>query len=306
MLSSPNLIVVTGPTATGKTAFAAHLAYRLNGEIISADSRQVYRGMDLATGKDISDYIVEGQNIPFHLVDIMDPGYEYNVFEFQQDFLNTYQKIKSGNKIPVLCGGTGMYVESVLKGYKLIQVPQSKSLRSELSEKSTDALIRILESFKVPHNKTDTSDRKRLVKAIEIQTYYRDHPEIDMDFPKITSVTFGIYFERQVIRQRITERLRARLDAGMAEEVRALLGKGLTPDQLKFYGLEYRYLTQYIIGEIKYEEMFRLLNTAIHQFAKRQMTWFRRMEKQGIKIHWIKGDLPMEEKIAVALAQIKQ
>jgi len=300
-----NLIVVTGPTATGKTTFAAHLASQLNGEIISADSRQVYRGMDLATGKDFNDYIVDGKTIPHHMVDIVDPGYEYNVFEFQKDFLTVFDDINNRNKLPVLCGGTGMYIESILKGYRLIDVPENKNLRTELSTQTQQELIDLLNSFKVPHNITDTEDTQRLIRAIEIQEYYKNNPEINTSFPEIRSIVFGIHFEREVIRERITQRLKERLDKGMANEVKVLLQRGLTADQLKFYGLEYRFLTQYIIGELSYEEMFKLLNTAIHQFAKRQMTWFRRMEKQGFKIHWIDGDLPIEIKVDKALSIFK-
>ncbi len=296
-----NLIVVTGPTATGKTAFAANLAHQLNGEIIGADSRQVYRGMDLATGKDINDYIVEGNPVPYHLVDIVDPGYEYNVFEFQNDFLKVYNDISSRGKMPVLCGGTGMYIESVLKGYKLIQVPDNEILRKKLNNKTDSELVELLRSFKEVHNVTDIEDRKRLVRAIEIQTYYKEHPEIDTFFPKFNYVIFALNFGRQIIRARITERLKIRLDQGMENEVKELLDKGLTPDQLKFYGLEYKFLTQYVIGEISYDEMFKMLNTAIHQFAKRQMTWFRRMEKNGYKIHWIDGNLDLNEKLKFAI-----
>jgi tRNA dimethylallyltransferase len=299
-----DLIVVTGPTATGKTSFAAHLAHKLNGEIISADSRQVYRGMDLATGKDFTDYMVDGEIVPYHLVDIVDPGYEYNVFEFQNDFLNVYKDICSRGKMPVLCGGTGLYIESVLKGYKLIQVPENESLRNKLKENSDEELVKILLSFKVPHNVTDTENRKRLIRAIEIQNHYLENPGLDTSFPQLNYVIFAIHFERPIIRERITARLKSRLDAGMADEVRDLLGKGLTPEQLKFYGLEYKYLTQYVTGEISYEEMFRLLNKAIHQFAKRQMTWFRKMEKSGYPIHWIDGGLPVSGKIDLALAHI--
>lgn len=301
----PKLIVVTGPTATGKTRFTAHLACKLNGEIISADSRQVYRGMDLATGKDFTDYIVNGQEIPYHLVNITDPGYEYNVFEFQKDFIRVFNDISGRDKTAVLCGGTGMYIEAVLKGYQLIKVPENTELRKDL-EKQTDAeLIAKLKSFKTVHNITDTSSRNRLIRAIEIQTYYQNHPEIVSDFPEFRPVIFGVHFERSIIRERITRRLKQRLEEGMVEEVKVLLEKGLTPDQLKFYGLEYRYLTQYVTGELSFDEMFRLLNTAIHQFAKRQMTWFRRMEKQGIKIHWIDGQLEIDEKIHHAIEIIR-
>lgn len=295
------LIVVTGPTATGKTSFAAHLAHRLNGEIISADSRQVYRGMDLATGKDLEDYRVEGTFIPHHLVDIHDPGYEYNVFEFQKDFLQVYNDLIKKDCLPVLCGGTGLYIEAVIKGYRMHPVPKNKTLRSELKEKPIPDLVDILKSFKVPHNITDTEDRDRLIRAIEIQVYEKERPLVDSSFPIFSPVVFGIWFERDVLRQRITDRLHRRLDMGMVDEVRELLGKGIRPEQLTFYGLEYKYLTKYVIGELSYDEMVRLLNTAIHQFAKRQVTWFRKMERQGTKIHWIHGLLPMEAKLERAL-----
>lgn len=300
------MLTVLGPTATGKTSFAAHLACNLNGEVISADSRQVYRGMNMATGKDFKDYIVNGETIPHHLIDIVDPGYEYNVYEFQHDFLKTYEDIITRGKLPILCGGTGMYIESVLKGYKLINVPENPKLRSELEKNSKEELVKLLKLFKTPHNITDTKDKKRLVRAIEIQHYYNDHPEIDTSFPEIKNIIFGLRFERQIIRERITERLKKRLNEGMVDEVKNLLDRGLNPEQLKFYGLEYKYLTQYVTGEIPYEEMFRLLNTAIHQFAKRQMTWFRKMEKTGHKINWIDGNLSMKEKVKSALEILKQ
>ena len=298
------LIVVTGPTATGKTSFAAHLAARVNGEIISADSRQVYRGMDLATGKDLGDYMVEGKAIPFHLVDILDAGYEYNVFEFQQDFLRVFRDVSDRGKYPILCGGTGMYIESVLRGYRLVRAPENKALRSELQERSMEELISMLKSFKVPHNVTDLADRERLIRAIEIQTHEQEHPSSSLSFPGIDARVFAIRFERQEIRERITSRLKSRLDKGMVNEVKVLLEQGVTTEQLKFYGLEYRYLTQYAVGEISYDDMFRLLNTAIHQFAKRQMTWFRKMERAGVKIHWIDGHLRMADKVEMALMQL--
>jgi tRNA dimethylallyltransferase len=300
-----NLLVVTGPTATGKTAFAANLAQRLNGEIISADSRQVYRGMDKATGKDFNDYNVNGIQIPYHLVDLVEPGYEYSVFEFQQDFLKAFHSVTERGKLPVLCGGTGMYIESVLKGYRLIKVPENPVLRKQLEVKTNFDLTQLLKSFKVPHNLTDINDRKRLTRAIEIQQYCTDHPETDRSFPEIRPIIFGIRFEREELRHRITHRLKARLEAGMVDEVKALLAKGLKPDQLKFYGLEYKYLTQYVTGELRYKEMFRLLNTAIHQFAKRQMTWFRKMEREGAEIHWIDGRLSIDEKLTATCSIIE-
>ncbi|MCD4664726.1 MAG: tRNA (adenosine(37)-N6)-dimethylallyltransferase MiaA [Bacteroidales bacterium] len=295
------MIIILGPTATGKTTLAANLAYKTGGEIISADSRQVYKGMDLATGKDFSDYIVEGKTIPYHLIDIVEPGYEYNVYEFQKDFIKVYNDIVSRGKKPVLCGGTGMYIESVLKGYKLVKVPENLKLRQNIEQKTNEELINILSSFKAPHNISDTKDRNRLIRAIEIQSFYTDHPETDFSFTKINNVIIGILLNRSIIRERITARLKKRLEEGMIDEVKNLLEKGLRPDQLKFYGLEYKFLTQYVIGEITYENMFRLLNTAIHQFAKRQMTWFRKMEKMGYKINWIDGELPMDQKIKAIL-----
>jgi tRNA dimethylallyltransferase len=300
-----NLIVVTGPTASGKTAFAAQLALPLNGEIISADSRQVYRGMDKATGKDFKDYIVGGKHIPYYLVDIVDPGYEYNVFEFQKDFIAAFGAIHNNGSLPILCGGTGLYIESVLKGYKLIDVKENKELRESLNKKTDAELVEKLKSYKTPHNLTDIRDRKRLMRAVEIQQYNAEHPEMDFSFPEIHPVIFGIHFDRATLRKRITDRLDARLNSGMVEEVRALLRKGMTPEQLKFYGLEYKYLTQFVIGEICYNDMFNLLNTAIHQFAKRQMTWFRKMEREGSTIHWIDGALSMDLKIERALEILK-
>ena len=291
------MITILGPTATGKTRLAAHIAAKLNGEVISADSRQVYKGMDLGTGKDYDDYIVNGNKIPYFLIDIVDPGYEYNVYEYQSDFLKIYKNIISRQKLPVLCGGTGLYIEAVLKGYKLVKVPENNSLRKKLGKKDNDELIKMLSSFRPLHNVTDSKDKERLIRAIEIQNYYKENPDLISDFPKIKNEIFGIYFDRNIIRRRITERLKARLESGMVDEVKNLLSKGITPEQLKFYGLEYKYITQYIIGELNYENMFRNLNTAIHQFAKRQMTWFRRMERSGFKIHWIDGNSDIEYKV---------
>lgn len=298
------MITILGPTATGKTSLAANLANLLNGEIISADSRQVYRGMDIGTGKDLADYTVDGKNIPYHLVDIVDPGYEYNVFEFQKDFLEAYSKIDERGNIPILCGGTGLYIESVLKGYKLINVPKNESLREELELKEEKELIEILESFKNLHNTTDTSERERLIRAIEIQKYYDENPEIDTHFPTIDTKIFGIDYDRRVVKMRITERLEERLQHGMIEEVRGLLSSGVKPEQLTFYGLEYKWVTDHLEGNLAYNEMFRRLNTAIHQFSKRQMTWFRRMEKQGFEINWIDGNLSLTDKIGYILQNL--
>lgn len=298
------MITILGPTATGKTTLAAHLANLIHGEVISADSRQVYRGMDIGTGKDIEEYTVNGNKIPYHLVDIVEPGYEFNVYEFQKNFLEAYSAIDKKGSIPILCGGTGMYIESVLKGYKLIDVPRNDLLREELELKDEMELVELLETYKTLHNTTDTSERERLVRAIEIQKYYDDNPDIDTHFPNIETKIFGIDFDRRVVRMRITERLEERLQNGMIEEVKGLLDSGIKPEQLTFYGLEYKWVTDYLEEKIAYNEMFRRLNTAIHQFSKRQMTWFRRMEKQGFEINWIDGNLSLEDKISFILQNL--
>jgi tRNA dimethylallyltransferase len=292
-----NLITILGPTASGKTSVAAHLARRLNGEIISADSRQVYRGMDLGTGKDIADYLVNGVEIPYHLIDIVDAGYEYNVFEYQRDFIKAFTDIHSRNKFPVVCGGSGLYIEAVLKGYKLINVPVNEELREKLTGKNLEELSSILKTYKTLHNVSDVDTVKRAIRAIEIQEYYSRNPETDMPFPEINSLIVGVKFDRDIRRQRISERLKTRLNEGMINEVKNLIEAGVKPETLVYYGLEYKYLTQYLIGKISFDEMFCQLETAIHQFAKRQMTWFRHMEKSGFTIHWLDGDIQMEEKI---------
>lgn len=293
-----NLITILGPTATGKTGLAAHLAAKLNGEVISADSRQIYRGMDLGTGKDYADYIVDGNEIPSHLVDIEDAGVHYNVFRFQTDFIRVFEDIRSRNKFPVLCGGSGLYIEAVLKNYRLIEVPPNKILRKELEGKTLGELTEILKNLKPKlHNHTDIETDRRAIRAIEIEKYYAENPEFDTSYPEINSLNIGIDFDRELRRQRISTRLKQRLDEGMLDEVQKLLDSGLTPEQLIYYGLEYKYLTLHLTGELSYNEMFNQLEIAIHQFAKRQMTWFRGMEKRGTKIHWIDGHLPMEEKV---------
>ena len=293
-----NLVTILGPTATGKTGLAAHLAAKLNGEVISADSRQVYRGMDLGTGKDYSDYFVDGIEIPSHLIDIEHAGVHYNVYRFQTDFVRIFEDIVERGKFPVLCGGSGLYIESVLKNYKLIEVPPNKELRKELEGKSLAELTQILLSLKSNlHNETDVETDRRAIRAIEIEKYYAENPQLDSHFPKIESLNIGIDFNRELRRQRISTRLKQRLEEGMLDEVQHLLDSGLSPEQLIYYGLEYKYLTLHLTGELTYEEMFRQLEIAIHQFAKRQMTWFRGMEKRGTKIHWINGQLPMEEKV---------
>jgi tRNA dimethylallyltransferase len=295
MKSKYDMLTILGPTAGGKTSVASRMAFMLDGEIISADSRQVYRGMDLGTGKDLQDYTVEGKAIPYHLMDIVDAGYKYNVFEYQQDFINAYSDVKKRNKFPVFCGGSGMYLDAVLKGYKLINVPINNDLRMELDLKSDQELAEILNSFKKVHNKSDDT-RKRSIRAIEIEFYYKDNPEIDQYFPEINSLIVGVKFDRNSRRKRITQRLKQRLDEGMIDEVKGIIDGGVSSDDLIYYGLEYKYLTQHIIGELSYEEMFKKLETAIHQFAKRQMTWFRGMEKKGFKIYWLDGYASMKEK----------
>ena len=293
------MLTILGPTASGKTAVAAHVAKLLEGEVISADSRQVYRRMDLGTGKDYSDYEIDGQKIPCHLVDIVDAGSAYNVFEYQKDFLHAHADLVRRGKFPVLCGGSGLYLEAVLKNYKLIQVPPNEELRRKLADKDLDELTEILKGYKSKlHNKTDIENKKRALRAVEIEDYLVRYPDLNAEMPEITSLVVGIQFDRLSRRKRITERLKQRLDDGMVEEVRSLLEHGLSPEQLIYYGLEYRFLTLYLTGELSYEEMFSGLETAIHQFAKRQMTWFRRMERQGTLIRWLDGYLPLDEKIS--------
>lgn len=294
-----NLITILGPTASGKTSVAAKVASALGGEVISADSRQVYRGMDLGTGKDYADYVVNGIAVPYHLIDIVDAGYEYNVFEYQKDFLNIFEDVTNRGKLPVMCGGSGLYLEAVLKNYKLIQVPTNEELREKLAGKQLDELTEILKTYKSAlHNQTDIENAKRAIRAIEIEEYYLTHPEIDTGMPDIRSLVVGVKFDRQSRRKRITERLRQRLKDGMLDEVQRLLDSGLTPEQLTYYGLEYKYMTQHLTGQLTYQQMFDGLNVAIHQFAKRQMTWFRRMEKQGTEIRWLDGYMPLDEKVA--------
>lgn len=302
--STPMMITILGPTATGKTRLAAHVAAALDGEIISADSRQVYRGMDIGTGKDLKDYLVDGNEIPSHLVDIVDAGYEYNVYEFQQDFLGCFKDIVQRKKLPILCGGTGMYLESVLSGYRLHNVAENSELRKKLAGKGIDELNQILQNLRPTHNSTDSIDRERTIRAIEIADFQQKNPQDEDSFPRINHKVFGLDFERSIVRKRITVRLKQRLDDGMIEEVEELLESGLKPEQLTFYGLEYRYLTDYVTNKISYQEMFKLLNTAIHQFSKRQMTWFRRMEKKGIKIHWIDGAMEFEGKVKTVLSLV--
>lgn len=299
------LITILGPTASGKTTFAARLAARLATEIISADSRQIYRSMDIGTGKDLADYDVNGRRVPYHLIDICEPGYKYNVFEYQHDFFRAYEQLKAQGKIPILCGGTGMYIEAVLKGYKLLDVPQNPSLRESLKAKSLEELESILASYKTLHNKTDVDTAQRAIRAIEIEEYYKTEAPDANEYAPIRSLIVGIRIERELRRKKISQRLRARLEEGMVEEVKGLLSAGLSPEDLIYYGLEYKFLTLYLTGKLSYEDMVSQLETAIHQFAKRQMTWFRGMERRGCTIHWLDAVLPTEDKIERTLQLLR-
>ena len=293
-----DMVAVVGSTACGKTSLAVDLALAVGGaEIISADSRQVYRGMDIGTGKDLAEYSRGGVDVPLHLVDIVDAGEKYNLFEYQRDFLTAYEDVKGRGSFPVLCGGSGLYVESVLKGYRLLPVPENPGLRMQLEEKSLEELTAILASYKSLHNNTDTDNKKRAIRAIEIEEYYRQCPVEERAFPTINTLVVGVDVDREVRRDRISRRLKERLDEGMVDEVRGLLESGVTAEQLVYYGLEYKYLTLYLTGAMPYEEMVRGLEIAIHQFAKRQMTWFRGMEKRGVVINWVSALQPREEMV---------
>ncbi len=291
------MITIIGPTASGKTTFAAHIAKRLDAEIISGDSRQLYRGMDIGTGKDLVDYTVDGVDIPYHLIDIRDAGDKYTLFDYQKDFHEAYSDIVSRNVVPILCGGTGLYIESVLKGYNLPDVPKNQSLREEMDGKSLEELSEILASYKKLHNSTDTNNKRRAIRAIEIAKYQHENPVSTLQFPPIDSLIIGVDINRESRRSRISSRLRARVEEGMVDEIKHLLEKGVSADDLIYYGLEYKYVTQYIIGDLEFDEMINQLEVAIHQFAKRQMTWFRGMERRGFKINWIDFELPMDEKV---------
>ena len=293
-----DMLAVVGPTASGKTSLAVELALAIpEAEIISADSRQVYRGMDIGTGKDLAEYVRDGIAVPSHLLDIVEAGEKYNLFEYQRDFLVAYNDIVERGAFPVLCGGSGLYVESVLKGYRLLPVPENLQLRESLEEKTLEELALILSRYKTLHNNTDTDTKKRAIRAIEIEEYYRTCPVEERSFPQINCLTVGVDVDREIRRGRITRRLYERLENGMVDEVRGLLDKGVTAEQLMYYGLEYKFLTQYIIGELAYDEMVKGLEIAIHQFAKRQMTWFRGMEKRGVHIHWIDAMQPRESQV---------
>ena len=300
------LITILGPTAVGKTAVAARLAGRLNTEIISADSRQLYRGMDIGTGKDLADYTFGQHHIPYHLIDIVDAGYKYSLFEYQRDFHRAFSSIRSRGKLPILCGGTGMYIEAVVNGYQLQEVPPNPKQREELEQKTDDELVVLLASLKPLHNTTDIDTRKRAIRAIEIALYYQQHPQKAVQYPPIPSCYIGITVDTEERRKRITQRLHQRLQEGMVDEVRGLMQNGVSAETLCYYGLEYKLITLYLTNQLSYNQMVEKLNIAIHQLAKRQMTWFRGMQRKGATIHWVNGMLPMDEKIAQIIALLKQ
>ena len=306
-MKDSKMITILGPTASGKTSIAAALAHRIGGEIISADSRQVYRRMDIGTGKDLADYCVEGRNIPYHLIDIAEPGEKYNLFEYQRDFHEAYSAIVARGNVPVLCGGTGLYIEAVLNGYALSPVPQNQELRDRLATKSLAELTDMLVHLKKltgsnMHNRSDVDTAQRAIRAIEIETYNLEHPTPERQMPGVPSLVIGVSVDRDTRRRRITQRLADRLRGGMVEEVKALMQEGVSAESLMYYGLEYKFVTEYILGRTTYDEMFSRLEIAIHQFAKRQMTWFRGMERRGCHIHWIDASLPMQEKVERIIA----
>ncbi len=292
-----DLITVLGPTACGKTRLAVALADRIGGEILSADSRQVYRGMDIGTGKDLADYVINGHTIPYHLIDIAEPGSKYNVYEFQGDFLNAYQEVKDRGAQPVMCGGTGLYLESVLRGYRLIPVPENPELRRSLEGKTLAVLTEILKGYKTLHNTTDVDTTKRAIRAIEIEECYRNTPVEAGKFPDIKSLNIGIDISRDMRRELISSRLEKRINEGMVDEIKGLLARGIPAEDLIYYGLEYKYVTLYVTGQLEYKYLLQELEVAIHQFAKRQMTWFRGMERRGIKIEWIPFEWSMQDKV---------
>ena len=313
-MMAKQMITILGPTASGKTPLAAALAEKIGGEIISADSRRVYRRMDIGTGKDLGDYILKIKDeivkIPYHLIDICEPGTKYNLFQYQQDFYDAYQDICRRGVVPILCGGTGLYIEAVLKGYKLSPVPQNPELRQRLESKSLEELTEMLVELKEKngsnmHNKTDVDSCQRAIRAIEIETYNLEHPMPRRELPPVDSLIVGVHIDREQRREKISRRLKARLEEGMIDEVKALLAEGIPSEDLLYYGLEYKFVTEYIIGNTTYDEMFHHLEIAIHQFAKRQMTWFRGMERRGFTIHWINALQPMEEKVAQILEMTK-
>lgn len=296
------MITILGPTASGKTTLAAHLAAKTGAEIISADSRQVYRGMDIGTGKDLADYVVDGKKIPYHLIDICEPGTKYNLFRYQEDFLNAYEGIRNRGVKPILCGGTGLYIEAVLKGYSLSPVPQNAELRERLAGKSLEELTAMLEELKkktgsTMHNRSDVDTAQRAIRAIEIEEHNLNNPMPERECPPIDSLIIGVDIDRDERRRKITNRLKARLEDGMVEEIQGLLRRGIPAEDLIYYGLEYKFVTEYVTGKLTYDEMFRQLEIAIHQFAKRQMTWFRGMERRGFHIHWLDASKPIDDKV---------
>ena len=301
MNKSYNLITILGPTASGKTNAAVHLAYHLETEIISADSRQVYRNMNLGTGKDLNEYTLNNKEIPYHLIDIVNAGDKYNLFQYQRDFFSSYNQIRAKDLIPILCGGTGMYIESILRNYQLHQVPENPELRARLDNYTLEELTEMLRKLKQLHNVSEVDTKKRAIRAIEIETFAKNFPDKLPEFPAVNSLLVGIRFERQTERQRITLRLKQRLENGMIDEVKSLINNGISTDTLLYYGLEYKYITLFLLNQLSYNQMFELLNTAIHQFAKRQMTWFRRMERNGFLINWIDGDEPAETKVQIIM-----
>ena len=305
------MITILGPTASGKTSLVAALAYHLDAEIISADSRQVYQGMDIGTGKDLADYTVAGKHIPYYLIDICKAGSKYNVYQYQQDFLEVYNKIRETNKLPILCGGSGLYLEAILKGYHLSTVPPNEELRNQLNEMSHESLIQMLVEIQEQlntkmHNSTDLDSKQRTIRAIEIGKHMLTEADPKTNFPEMPSLIIGVDIDREERRRKITTRLHQRLEEGMIEEVKQLLDQGIAPEDLIYYGLEYKFVTEHIIGKLSYDEMVQQLEIAIHQFAKRQMTWFRGMERRGIKINWIDASLPMEEKIEMIQTLYKE
>lgn len=301
-----DLITILGPTASGKTSLAVALAADLNTEIISADSRQIYKRMDIGTGKDLEEYKYEDKEIPYHLIDICEPGYKYNLYEYQRDFNVVFQDLRTREKFPILCGGTGLYIETVLKGYSMPQVPENKELREKLKDKTLTELTSILKTYKTLHNTTDVDSCKRAVRAIEIAEFYRNQQPEERKNKPLNSFIVGVDIEREARRRKISERLQMRLNSGMVDEVRALLKEGISPDDLIYYGLEYKYLTEYLIGRLSYVEMESKLEIAIYQFAKRQMTWFRGMERRGFSIFWLDAFLPLDEKIMKIKEQLKK
>ncbi|MDR1653083.1 MAG: tRNA (adenosine(37)-N6)-dimethylallyltransferase MiaA [Prevotellaceae bacterium] len=299
------LIAVTGPTASGKTAVACALAARLQSAVISADSRQVYRGMDIGTGKDLDEYVVDGQHVPYFLIDICDAGTHYNIFQYQHDFHKVFSDLKAKNIVPVLCGGSGLYIEAVLRGYRLPEVPENAELRKSLGSKSLEELTKLLSSYGNMHNTTDVDSVQRAIRAIEIAEFSQKNQLQSNEFQPVNALIIGIDTERTLRRAKITQRLKQRLENGMIEEIKNMLTNGLAPADLIYYGLEYKYVTQFVTGKISYSEMFSQLEIAIHQFAKRQMTWFRGMERRGLKINWIDAQIALNEKVDIIISKFK-